>query len=52
LTEVAQRSGYGILLESVSVVVTAHNLRLDPASWLEELPASPVTEYHLACDTV
>jgi uncharacterized protein (UPF0276 family) len=48
LTEVARRSGCGILLDVNNVVVTAHNLRLDPALWLEDLPVHAVTEYHLA----
>lgn len=48
LAEVAQRSGCGILLDVNNVVVTAHNLRLDPARWLEDLPVHVVTEYHLA----
>jgi uncharacterized protein (UPF0276 family) len=48
LAEVAQRSGCGILLDVNNVVVTAHNLRLDPARWLEDLPVHAVTEYHLA----
>ena len=48
LAEVVRRSGCGILLDANNVVVTAHNLRLDPARWLEELPADAVTQYHLA----
>lgn len=48
LAEVAQRSGCGILLDVNNVVVTAHNLRLDPARWLDDLPVHAVTEYHLA----
>lgn len=48
LAEVVRRSGCGILLDANNVVVTAHNLRLDPAGWLEELPVHAVTEYHLA----
>jgi len=52
LAEVVQRSGCGLLLDANNVVVTAHNLRLDPASWLEDLPLHAVTEYHLAGHSV
>lgn len=48
LAEVVRRSGCGLLLDANNVVVTAHNLRLDPARWLEDLPVNAVTEYHLA----
>lgn len=48
LAEVVRRSGCGLLLDANNVVVTAHNLRLDPAGWLEDLPVHAVTEYHLA----
>lgn len=48
LAEVVRRSGCGLLLDANNVVVTAHNLRLDPARWLEDLPVHAVTEYHLA----
>ena len=48
LAEVVRRSGCGLLLDANNVIVTAHNLRLDPAGWLEDLPVHAVTEYHLA----
>lgn len=48
LAEVVRRSGCGLLLDANNVVVTAHNLRLDPAGWLKDLPVHAVTEYHLA----
>lgn len=48
LAELVRRSGCGILLDANNVVVTAHNLRLDPTDWLESLPVDAVTEYHLA----
>ncbi len=48
LAELAHRSGCGLLLDVNNIVVTAHNLRLDPMDWLEKLPASAVGEYHLA----
>lgn len=48
LAEVVRRSGCGLLLDPNNVVVTAHNLRLDPALWLQDLPVHAVTQYHLA----
>ena len=48
LAELARRSGCGLLLDANNVVVTAHNLRLDPMDWLAPLPAEAITEYHLA----
>jgi uncharacterized protein (UPF0276 family) len=48
LAELARRSGCGLLLDANNIVVTAHNLRLDPADWLAPLPADAITEYHLA----
>ena len=48
LSELARRSGCGLLLDANNIVVTAHNLRLDPMAWLGGLPASAIGEYHLA----
>lgn len=48
LAELARRSGCGLLLDLNNVVVTAHNLRLDPRDWLSGLPGGAITEYHLA----
>jgi uncharacterized protein (UPF0276 family) len=48
LARLVRRSGCGLLLDANNIVVTAHNLRLDPADWLCGLPAEAVTEYHLA----
>jgi uncharacterized protein len=48
LTELARRSGCGLLLDANNIVVTAHNLRLDPMDWLATLPSEAITEYHLA----
>lgn len=48
LSELARRSGCGLLLDANNIAVTAHNLRLDPMAWLGELPASAIGEYHLA----
>jgi uncharacterized protein (UPF0276 family) len=48
LGELARRSGCGLLLDVNNIHVTAHNLRLDPATWLDGLPGTAITEYHLA----
>jgi hypothetical protein len=48
LGELARRSGCGLLLDVNNIHVTAHNLRLDPATWLDGLPGAAITEYHLA----
>jgi uncharacterized protein (UPF0276 family) len=48
LSELARRSGCGLLLDVNNIVVTAHNLRLDPRDWLAGLPGAAITEYHLA----
>lgn len=48
LAELARRSGCGLLLDLNNIVVTAHNLRLDPLAWLSGLPAEAIAEYHLA----
>ena len=48
LTELARRSGCSLLLDVNNVVVTAHNLGLDPRDWLEGLPAAAISQYHLA----
>jgi uncharacterized protein len=48
LSELVRRSGCGLLLDANNIVVTTHNLRLDPATWLAGLPAASITEYHLA----
>ncbi len=48
LAELVRRSGCGLLLDLNNIVVTAHNLRLDPRDWLKALPGESITEYHLA----
>lgn len=48
LAELARRTGCGLLLDANNIVVTAHNLRLDPGAWLRDMPASAIGEYHLA----
>ncbi|MCA0305439.1 MAG: DUF692 domain-containing protein [Proteobacteria bacterium] len=47
LAELVRRTGCGLLLDLNNVVVTAHNLRLDPGRWLD-LPAEAITQFHLA----
>ena len=47
LAELVRRSGCGLLLDVNNIVVTAHNLRLDPHDWLD-LPGEAITECHLA----
>jgi len=48
LAELVRRTGCGLLLDVNNIVVTAHNLRLDPRDWLAGLPGAAITEYHLA----
>ncbi len=48
LSELVRRSGCGLLLDANNIAVTAHNLRLDPATWLAGLPAASIVQYHLA----
>jgi uncharacterized protein (UPF0276 family) len=51
LDELVRRSGCGLLLDINNVVVTAHNLGLDPADWLNELPGEAIAQFHLAGHT-
>jgi len=48
LDELVRRSGCGLLLDINNVAVTAHNLGLDPADWLNELRGEAITQFHLA----
>ena len=48
LDELARRSGCGLLLDINNVAVTGHNLGLDPADWLNELPGEAIMQFHLA----
>lgn len=48
LGELVRRAGCGLLLDVNNIVVTAHNLRLDPRDWLAGLPGAAIAEYHLA----
>jgi uncharacterized protein len=48
LAELVRRTGCALLLDVNNIVVSAHNLSLDPSAWLERLPADAVAEIHLA----
>lgn len=48
LDELVRRSGCSLLLDVNNIVVTAHNLDLEPADWLGELPGEAIVQYHLA----
>jgi len=48
LAELTPRTGCGLLLDANNIVVTAHNLRLDPRAWLDGLPTAAIGQYHLA----
>ncbi len=48
LAELARRTGCGLLIDVNNVVVGAHNLGFDAASWLSSIPAQLIGEIHLA----
>lgn len=48
LSELAQRTGCGLLLDINNVFVSARNLDFDPATFLDAVPADLVGEIHLA----
>lgn len=48
LSELARRSGCGLLIDVNNVAVGAHNLGYDAAAWLDEIPADRIGELHLA----
>ncbi len=48
LTELARRTGCGLLCDVNNVFVSAHNLGWDAAAYLDALPAEKVAEIHLA----
>jgi uncharacterized protein len=48
LTEIARRTGCGLLIDINNVVVGAHNLGFDAAAWLDAVPTHLVGEIHLA----
>ncbi len=48
LAELCARTGCGLLVDVNNVHVSAHNLGLDAAAWLDAIPAAAVHEIHLA----
>ncbi|GAB6387932.1 MNIO family bufferin maturase [Stutzerimonas marianensis] len=48
LTELARRSGCGLLLDVNNVHVSAHNLCFDAAGYVDRFPGDAVREVHLA----
>jgi uncharacterized protein (UPF0276 family) len=48
LSELARRTGCGLLLDVNNVFVSAHNLGFDPLAYLDGLPAASVGYLHLA----
>ncbi len=51
LTEVAERSGCGILLDLNNIYVNAYNHQFDPRAYLERIPGELVGQFHLAGHT-
>jgi uncharacterized protein len=52
LTELARRTGCGLLCDVNNIYVTARNLGLDPEAYLGALPPAAVGEIHLAGHSV
>jgi uncharacterized protein (UPF0276 family) len=52
LTEIARRSGCGLLLDINNVYVSARNHGFDPRRWLARIPGDLVGEIHLAGHSV
>jgi uncharacterized protein len=52
LTEIAQRTGCGLLLDVNNVFVSARNLSFDAATYVDSFPAQHVQEVHLAGHTL
>ena len=48
LSELARRTGCGLLIDVNNVVVGAHNLGFDADAWLAAIPAHLIGEIHLA----
>ena len=48
LTELAERSGCGLLMDVNNVFVSAHNLGFDAAEYIDAVPGAAVGEIHLA----
>lgn len=48
LSELAQRTGCGLLVDLNNVFVSARNIGIDPQTWLDAIPAQAVGEIHIA----
>lgn len=48
LTALVARSGCGLLLDLANIHVSAANLGIDPAAWLDAIPLDAVGEIHVA----
>jgi uncharacterized protein len=48
LAELVKLTGCRLLCDLNNVLVSAHNLSLDPSAWLDRLPADAIDEIHLA----
>lgn len=48
LTEMARRTGCGLLIDVNNIHVSAHNLGFDAAAYIDALPAAPIGEIHIA----
>lgn len=48
LSELARRSGCGLLLDVNNVFVSANNLGFDAAAWIDAFPGALIDEIHLA----
>ena len=51
LTQVAERSGCGILLDLNNLYVNAYNHQFDPLTYLDRIPGDLVGQFHLAGHT-
>ena len=52
LAELARRTGCGLLIDINNVVVGAHNIGFDAASWLDAIDGALIGEIHLAGHTL
>lgn len=48
LNEIVRRTGCGLLVDANNIHVSATNLHFDAYDYIDAIPASAVTEYHLA----
>jgi uncharacterized protein len=52
LAELARRTGCGLLCDVNNIYVSCRNFGLDPATWVDAMPADAVAEIHLAGHSV